>query len=294
MIYIVCLVSNYNLAISQEMEVIRVMEKKIVGNQGDDDGVIKNQLYTIYRIMPTGPGSIGSARVSEVKSSVCVLDVLETQSNFQIKNGDILIINDDSQVIPSVETAPTVKPSEGKKSSPYKGKIGIRGGIGTNTSGGILGGGSLSYLVPTYPNPFEIGFLVLSGSIEDKTQDTHTYIARTDILATSLFANYLFNYNYSPQRLFLIIGAGIAFIDVMWERSSETDDSLGKPLPDGGSTQSDEGGRFGILFQFGLGYKFSNTVDTRIEVPILYINNPPGQASSIATTFMFSLGVRFN
>jgi hypothetical protein len=276
-------------AVAQEMEVIRVLDNRIVCNQGSDDDVIKHQIYTIYRIMTTGPGSIGSARVIDVKSSICVLDVIEDKTKIDIKIGDILILSGETH---SATSATKIMGTN--KSSPYKGRIGIRGGIDTDTEGGLMGGGSLSYLVPTYPNPLEIGFLVLSGSIKEEIRDTHTYLERTDILATSFYINYLFNYSYSPQGLYFIVGTGLAFVDVMWEISSETDETLGKPLPEGGSIRSDEGGRIGILFDFGLGYKFSSSVDTRLELPILYINNPPGDASSIATALMLSLGVRFN
>jgi hypothetical protein len=294
MVLIFVLMLSGGTAIAQEMEVIRALNGKIVGNQGSENDVARNQTFTIYRIMPTGPRSIGLAIVIDVKKSICVLDVELNDSALPVKNGDILIIEDNSQSDQVVTSGKIPDSDTTKKSSPHKGRIGIRGGIGTDTGGGLVGGGSLSYLVPTYPNPFEIGFLVLSGTIEETIQETNSYVERTDLLTTSLYLNYLFNYNYSPQSLYFMIGAGISFIDVMWEMSSDTDESLGKLLPEGGSTRSDEGGSFGLLFQFGLGYKLSQTVDTRFEVPILFIKDSPGEASSIATSFVLSLGIRFN
>jgi hypothetical protein len=288
-----CFFCTYGLAFSQKMEVIRVVDNKIVGNLGSEKGIARDQQYIIYRIMSTGPISIGFATVIEVKSSLSVLSVVQSESDLTVSTGDILIRNSDHNPELDTENAKNRTPHQEKTSTPYKGRIGIRGGVGIDTEGGLVGCGSLSYLVPTYPNPFEIGFLVLSGSIEEETENSHTYLVRTDILATSLYLNYLYNFRYSPTGLFLVLGTGIAFIDIMWEKSSDTDMSLGKPLPDGGSTQSDEGGRIGILFQFGLGYKFSNSVNLRLEVPVFYINDPPGEASSIATTFVFSFGVRF-
>jgi len=289
----VYLLSSFGYAISQEMEVIRVVDNKIVGNLGSDNGIAEDQQYTIYRIMPTGPTSIGFATVIEVKKRLSVLSVVQDETGLTVVSGDILIRNDDHHPELGSKSSKHKSLPEAKSSTPYKGRIGIRGGIGTDTEGGLVGCGSLSYLVPTYPNPFEIGFLVLSASIEEITENSYTYVSRTDILATSLYINYLFNYRFSPKGLFLVLGTGLTFVDVMWEKSSDTDTSLGKSLPDGGSTQSDEGGSFGILFQFGLGYKFSNSVNMRLEVPVFYINDPPGEASSIATTFVLSIGMRF-
>ena len=289
----VYLLGSYGYATSQEMEVIRVVDNKIVGNLGTEDGIAQDQQYTIYRIMPTGPTSIGFATVIEVKKSLSVLSVVQNENGLTVVSGDILLRNDNHHPKVVSETSKNKNLLKENSSTPYKGRIGIRGGIGIDTEGGLAGCGSLSYLVPTYPNPLEIGFMVLSGSIEKITENSHTYLERTDILATSLYINYLYNYRYSPTGLFLVLGTGLAFVDVMWEKSSDTDTSLGKPLPDGGSTQSDEGGSFGILFQFGLGYKFSNSVNMRFEVPVFYIKDPPGEASSLATTFVLSLGVRF-
>ncbi len=284
---------TFGLAISQDMEVIRVIDNKIVGNMGSEEGITRNQQYIIYRILATGPTVIGFATVSEVKKSLSVLSLVQNETGLTVVIGDILIRNDDHHTELVSESPKHKNLLEENASSPFKGRIGIRGGIGTDTAGGLVGCGSLSYLVPTYPNPLEIGFLVLSASIEKKTDNSHTYVARTDILASGLYINYLYNYRYSPKGLFLVLGTGLVFVDIMWEKSSDTDTSLGKLLPDGGSTQSDEGGRMGILFQFGLGYKFSNSVNMRLEVPVFYINDPPGDASSIATIFVLSLDVRF-
>jgi hypothetical protein len=255
LVFLVFLVSSYSQALSQEMEVIRVLDGKIVGNKGSDDDVSEDQEYTIYRVMSTGPRHIGSAQVSSVRNSICVLYVMHTEPDFEVNNGDILMVSEGFQTGRSESEITSKTQSVIRKTSPYKGRIGIRGGIGIDTEGGLAGGGSLSYMVPTYPNPFEIGFLVMSGSLEEKTYDTHTYIERTDILATSLFIKYLFNYSYAPQGLYFIVGTGIAFIDVMWEKSSDTDNNLGKPMPGGGSTRADEGSCFGIQFEIGRGYK---------------------------------------
>jgi len=190
---------------------------------------------------------------------------------------------------------PTFKINDPPAAS-YTGGFGIRGGVGTNIEGGLAFGGSLNYLIPTnsYWNPYEISLLVFAGSSEETTVETNTYVENTDILVIGLLANYLIHYNHHSQTFFLLLGAGIGFIDVQWEESSEGDISLGTPLPGGGSKQSEEGSAIAFLFDIGLGYKFSDNVDFRFEIPVFYSTDSPGSASSVALTFVLTLGTRFN
>jgi hypothetical protein len=184
----------------------------------------------------------------------------KTQAEIKAMFGSVQEMFNESQTPLSKLTVTIADPPSG----PNKGRFGIRGGVGTDISGGLVFGGSLNYLLPTYSNPFEIGLVVFGGSFEETTEEFHTYVEKTDILVIGLSGNYLINYNQSSQGLFFLVGTGLAFIDVTWEESSDTDESLGPPLPGGGSIQSDEGSSFGFIFDLGIGYKFSNNVDAPV------------------------------
>ncbi len=214
----------------------------------------------------------------------------KTQAEIKTMFGSVQEMFNESQTPLSKLTVTIADPPSG----PNKGRFGIRGGVSTDISGGLVFGGSLNYLLPTYSNPFEIGLVVFGGSFEETTEEFHTYVEKTDILVIGLSGNYLINYNQSSQGLFFLVGTGLAFIDVTWEESSDTDESLGPPLPGGGSIQSDEGSTFGFIFDLGIGYKFSNNVDARFEIPVFIITSAPGKASSVAPTLVLTLGVGFN
>ena len=198
----------------------------------------------------------------------------------------------ESQTTPLTPTFKINDPPAGS----YTGGFGIRGGVGTDIEGGLAFGGSLNYLIPTYSywNPYEISLLVFAGSFEETTVETNTYVENTDILVIGLLANYLIHYNHHSQTFFFLLGTGIGFIDVQWEESSEGDISLGTPLPGGGSKQSEEGSAIAFLFDIGFGYKFSDNVDFRFEIPVFISTDSPGSASSVALTFVLTLGTRFN
>jgi len=294
LIVILYQISDLTSAISQDMEVIRVWEGKVACNKGSDDGVTENQRYAIYRVLPTGPRSIGSAQVFLVKSNWCALNVLYNETDYPVRNSDILVFLEESQTLPSTPEVSVANQTNEHFSSPYKGRIGIRGGVGTDLSQGLVVGGSLNYFVAASANPFEIGFAVFTGSSQEKTEDVYTYVEEIDILVFGLFSNYLLNYNRFSSGIYFLVGAGLGFIEVAWKKSSHNDESLGRLSPEGRYTQSDEGSSFGFIFDLGIGYKFSNRVDARFEVPVFITTSSPGDASSVAPTFVFSLGVRFN
>lgn len=214
----------------------------------------------------------------------------KTQAEIKVLFGSVQEMFNESQTSLSKPTGTIADPPSG----PYKGRFGIRGGVGTDISGGLVFGGSLNYLLPSYSNPFEIGLVGFTGSFEETTEEFHTYVEKTDILVIGLFSNYLIHYIQHSQAIFFLVGAGLAFIEVDWEESSDTDESLGPPLPGGGSIQSDEGSTFGFIFNLGMGYKFSNNVDVRLEIPVFIITSAPGKASSVAPTLVLTLGVGFN
>jgi hypothetical protein len=294
LIVIILISSHYTPVFSQKMKVIRVAVEKIAGDKGSNDGVAENQKYTIYRETSAGLRTIGTAQVFVVKSSVCGLNILYNQPDYLVKTGDILVIMEDSPIPPVAPAVALTDPPDEKTPSTNKGRIGIRGGIGTDVSGGLVFGGSLNYLLPTYSNPFELGFVVFTGRFEETTEDVHTYLEQTEILVFGLFGNYLINYNQRSNGLFFLVGTGIGYIEVALEESSETDESLGPLLPGGGSRQFEEASAFGFIFDLGFGYKFSNNIDARFEAPVFIITSSPGETSSVVPTFVFSLGVRFN
>jgi hypothetical protein len=71
------------------------------------------------------------------------------------------------------------------------------------------------------------------------------------ILVFTLFANYMINYNNQSAGLFFLVGSGLGYIDIGWEERSESDESLGTPLPDGGSRHIEKGSSIGFILDFG-------------------------------------------
>ena len=86
---------------------------------------------------------------------------------------------------------------------------------------------------------------------------------------------------------------GFALISVDWEERSDTDGSLGTPLPGGGSMQSSEGSTGGTVFNVGIGYSLTNGMDIRFEVPVIITFAPPGGASAVVPNFIVTVGYRF-
>jgi hypothetical protein len=173
------------------------------------------------------------------------------------------------------------------------GSWGIRGGIGTDISGGIAFGGGINYLFPAGNNWMEIGPVLFISKSTETTEEFHTYEEETNLTVYGVLANLLFNYSPLSSGGFFLVGAGAAAISVEWEERSDGDTSLGTPLPSGGSKQSEEGTAGGLVLNFGAGYKFEGRVDVRAEFPIIIITDAPGEASSIAPTLTATLGIRF-
>jgi len=181
----------------------------------------------------------------------------------------------------------------GVLSAQSSGSWGIRGGIGTDISGGLAFGGSINYLFPSNQNHWEIGPVLFISSTEETTEDFNTYTEKTDLTVFGVMANYLFNYKPDGAGTFFLVGLGFAGISVEWEESSPDDESLGTPLPGGGSKQSEDGTAGGSVLNIGAGYKFAGNVDIRAELPIILIFGAPGEASSVAPTLTATIGIRF-
>ncbi len=174
-----------------------------------------------------------------------------------------------------------------------QGTWGIRGGVGTDISGGIAYGGSINYQFPLTTNWLEVGPVLYISHFEETTEEFHTYEETTDLTVFGVLANFLFNYNPNRAGTFFLAGFGFAAISVEWEERSEGDISLGTPLPGGGSMQSEEGTAGGSVLNIGVGYKFQGNVDIRAELPVILIFGAPGEAGSVAPTLTATLGIRF-
>ena len=173
------------------------------------------------------------------------------------------------------------------------GTFGIRGGIGTDINGGIAYGGSINYQFPVGNNYLEVGPVFYAGHFEETTEDYNTYVETTDLTVFGVLANYLINYQPTNQGMFFVVGFGFAAVSVDWEEKSDTDISLGTPLPGGGSKQSADGTAGGTVLNVGAGYKFAGNVDIRAEIPVIIIAGAPGEAGAVAPTFTVTLGIRF-
>jgi len=179
----------------------------------------------------------------------------------------------------------------GSSSAQESPKIGIRAGVGTDITFGIAYGGGVNYLLD---NSMELGVVVFGGSFEESTDEgIHAYNETTDLIAFGAEINFLFGYTPGKSGMFFVAGTGLAAINVEWEETSDTDESLGPPLPGGGSMQSEEGSGGGLIFNLGVGGSFSNGLDIRAELPVLLTFAPPGGSSTVIPLLTVTLGYRF-
>lgn len=178
-------------------------------------------------------------------------------------------------------------------SSSKSGSFGIRAGVGTDINLGLAYGGGINYLINPNTNAIELGFVFFGGNSEETTEEFNTYIEKTDVMVFGVLANYLYGYKLSKSGLFGVIGFGFAAISVEWEESSPNDISLGTPLPGGGSKQSTDATGAGSVFSLGFGIAFDGGFDIRVEAPIIFIFDAPGNASSVVPTFLATLGYHF-
>ena len=177
--------------------------------------------------------------------------------------------------------------------------FGVRGGVGTDISGGIAYGVALNYYFPLLDSSgksnggFEPGIVLFGGSFDETTEEgIHTYHESTSVLAFGLMMNYLYNYERNREGMFFIAGLGFASISAEWEESSPTDTSLGTPTADGGSMQSQDGSGAGSVVEFGFGYNIKPGMEVRLEVPVIFPFSQEEGAGMIPT-FLVTAGYRF-
>ena len=215
--------------------------------------------------------------MNKVIISVFVLLSLSSHSTFaQIKSQQNLMTFNKSELLIKTNSS-----------------IGIRAGIGTDINLGLAYGGGINYLLDLNDNAVEIGIVIFGGHSEETTVEFNTYNEKTDVLVFGVLSNYLFGYKLKKPGLFGVIGLGFAAISVEWEESSPNDISLGTPLPGGGSKQSVDATGAGSVFNLGFGIAFKGSFDVRVEVPVIFIFDAPGDAAAIVPTFMLTAGYHF-
>ncbi len=172
--------------------------------------------------------------------------------------------------------------------------VGIRAGAGTDISGGVAYGGGLNYLISQDGGgAWELGFVGYGGSFEETTTEVHTYVETTDVFAFGVLVNRLVKYSPGMRGPFTVFGVGAGAVSVSWEERSTGDISLGTRLPGGGSMQSADGTGGGLIVNLGVGYGFGGPMDLRIEAPVIFNSDAPGNSTSVIPAVTLTAGMRF-
>jgi len=171
---------------------------------------------------------------------------------------------------------------------------GIQAGVGTDLNLGLAVGLKASVMpFDIDVNPLEVGVEVFySNSTETSDNGVNEYEEQTELIILGVMANYLYNYSLEDPSFFLVAGVGIAGISMWWEERSLTDVSLGIPWKTG-SRQEAEGIAAGAVLSVGGGYAFAKGFEIRLEIPVIFIFGPYGEASAIAPALTLMGGYRF-
>jgi hypothetical protein len=174
------------------------------------------------------------------------------------------------------------------------GTVGIRFGVGTDIEGGLAYGAQLNYTLNQNRNGLELGLAVYGGSFEEESDNGfNVYKEETSILVVGAIANYLFRWAMALSGPYFLAGIGVGAISVEWEERSDTDSSLGTPLPGGGSMQSEEGSTAGVILNFGIGYRFTQLFDLRAQVPTFFISGGDERDGKVVPTITITAGLNF-
>jgi hypothetical protein len=174
------------------------------------------------------------------------------------------------------------------------GAVGIRFGVGTDIEGGLAYGGQLNYTLFQNTNAIELGLAFFGGSFEEESNNGfNDYFETTDILVIGAIVNYLFRYDMSVGGPYIAAGVGVGAVSVEWEEKSPTDTSLGPPLPGGGSMQSEEGTVAGMILNPGLGYRFTELFDLRVQVPTIIVSAGDERDGAVIPTLTVTAGLSF-
>ncbi len=173
-------------------------------------------------------------------------------------------------------------------------RIGLRAGVGTDINLGIAYGAGVNYLLSLPQNSLELGVVFFGGSFDETSEEGNSkYDETTDLIVFGLLANYLIGYTPNQPGTFFVAGFGLASINVEWEERSDTDVSLGTPLPGGGSKQAEDGSTGGTVFNLGFGRSFAGGFDVRAELPVIVSFSSPGNSSTVIPTLIVTAGFRF-
>jgi len=172
--------------------------------------------------------------------------------------------------------------------------FGIRGGIGTDITGG-LGFGVGAFYIPSSSN-WDLGLDIYYANISET--ETGTDVKRNDNTKLLVFAfrsNYLINYNPKKSGVYFLAGAGFVLSSVSWKETI-TYDPIRYPNI-GPEHWSDDALSFGNVLNLGVGLKLGGGLETRLETPLLIFYGTPGHGSqnagTIAPTFTLNLLYRF-
>ncbi len=182
----------------------------------------------------------------------------------------------------------------GSVSAQKAGVVAVRAGVGTDIQGGIAYGVQLGYVLDKNPNAFELGLAVYGGTFEEESDNGfNDYFEETKVLVIGVVANYLFRYSMDSPGPYFLAGVGVGAISVEWEERSDTDTSLGTPLPGGGSMMSEEGTVAGFLLNVGIGHRVSEQFDLRAQVSTLVISAADERDSSVVPMITVTAGIGF-
>lgn len=175
------------------------------------------------------------------------------------------------------------------------GALGVHGALGTDVNLGLGFGAGATYLLPgSGPMRIEVGgqlFIAHSEYTDD--EGINSYTETTDLQVLAVRVNALWHYDAWTPGIYYVLGTGAAGVYVDWEERSPTDTSLGTPLPDGGSKQSEDGAAGAVIANAGIGYTFGGGLDVRFELPVLIFSNGVGEAAAVAPTVVAAAGYRF-
>jgi hypothetical protein len=176
----------------------------------------------------------------------------------------------------------------------FAGAVGMRAGLGTDITGGVAYGVQLDYTLDKREDAFEFGLALFGGEFtEDSDSGYHSYHEETTVVVFGAIANYLFRYSSPSGGPYFMLGGGVGAFSVEWTESSDTDSSLGPPLPGGGSSQSEEGTAGGVLLNFGIGTRFNDKWDLRAAIPTFFISGGDERGSAVVPTLTVTAGVKF-
>jgi hypothetical protein len=174
------------------------------------------------------------------------------------------------------------------------GAVGVRAGIGTDIGGGIAYGLQLNYTLFQQANALELGLAVFGGTFEEESNNGYNdYFEETKILVIGAMVNYLFRYDMELNGPYILAGVGVGAISVEWEERSDTDTSLGQLLPNGGSMMSEDGTTAGFILNLGLGYRFTEMFDLRLQVPTFIISGGEERDGKVVPMITVTAGLSF-